>query len=216
MQVVPAPRAAREIGVVRPRALAGVPVGVGQRRPVVLADRVRLDEHVVPVLLGVARDPERQVAARAAGQVDRARQPLVRDVRDLRVRVVRARVRIERAARPHVLRGRPALELRVGLRGQDPAGRDERGAVVLVVRARSAERPRQAAERILDAQRRRRASRSPSCRRRRCRGTRRGSTAGSRPTAPRSRRPPCRGRTRARARGRTRTPGRTAGPRSCR
>ena len=40
--------------------LAGVSVRVGQRGPVVLADRVRLDEDEVPVRFGVVGRPERQ------------------------------------------------------------------------------------------------------------------------------------------------------------
>ena len=83
------PERAREAGV-----LARVAVDVGQRRPVVDAGGVRLDEEEVPVLLGVARDPERQPAT-GGGHVDRAHQPLERRLRD----VARARTGCRCAAR---------------------------------------------------------------------------------------------------------------------
>ena len=79
--------------------LAGVAVRVGQRGPVVLADRMGLDEDEVPVRFGVVGRPERQVWVRScadAGEIDRARQALVGDVRSVRVDVVAAGVRAER------------------------------------------------------------------------------------------------------------------------
>ena len=72
-----------------PGVLGGVAVEVGEGRPVVLADRVDLDEHEVPRVLGVAVDPERQLGA-AGGHADRARQALVRGVGRLRERELRA------------------------------------------------------------------------------------------------------------------------------
>ena len=57
--------------------LTGMPLQVGERGPVVLAGRSRLDKDEVPVLLGVARDPERQ--GRPAGRDrDRASESLER------------------------------------------------------------------------------------------------------------------------------------------
>ena len=94
------------------RVLAGVPVGVGQGRPVVLAGLVDLDEEEVPFGLGIAGDVERQ---RAAGgrDVDRAQQALVREVVDLRIRelgaVGRRREGREQAVVDRVGIGDPAL-----------------------------------------------------------------------------------------------------------
>jgi hypothetical protein len=63
--------------------LTGMPLQVGERGPVVLAGRSRLDKDEVPVLLGVARDPERQ--GRPAGRDrDRARESLERAFGPLR------------------------------------------------------------------------------------------------------------------------------------
>ena len=106
VQLEPARRAALA------RVLARVPVGIRQRRPVAAARRPRLDGEEVPVLLGVVRRPERQVAA-AGRHRDLAREPLVGHVGDLRVHVLVARVRIERSAGLVPARRRPARELRV-------------------------------------------------------------------------------------------------------
>ena len=77
--------------------LGGVPVGVRQRRPVVGADLVRLDEHEVPVRLGVvATIWNCSVPDGRAGQVDGAGEPLVGGVRLLAVDVPVAVERVER------------------------------------------------------------------------------------------------------------------------
>jgi hypothetical protein len=76
MELAPAARAARQIRIVRPGALARVPVGVRKRRPVVLPHGVGLDEREVPIGLRVARNPERQIGA-AGRDVDRPGQALV-------------------------------------------------------------------------------------------------------------------------------------------
>src|SRR4029079_9696994 len=76
----PATRAACHIVLVASGALAGVPVPVRECRPIVLADRVGLDEYEVPVGLGVARHPEREVATRLSGQIDRPGESLVSDI----------------------------------------------------------------------------------------------------------------------------------------
>ena len=74
---------------------AAVPVEVGQGRPVVGADGVGLDEHEVPVRLGLARDPEREgPAARRDG--DGAGEPLVGEVGGLGERELGSRARRDR------------------------------------------------------------------------------------------------------------------------
>ena len=57
-----------------PGSLVVWPFEVGQRRPVVGADRVRLDEHEVPVRLGVARDLNDSVAPPAGTAIVRMRR----------------------------------------------------------------------------------------------------------------------------------------------
>ena len=139
--------------------LPGVPVRVGQRRPVARARAVRverlgLDEHEVPIRLRVVRGPERQVAAGRASQVHRARQTLVRLIDVLRGHVPVARVRIERG----ITLGDPVSgllggELRIGLRLEDARGHQVRAgtdAVALLVaraRRRVVQRKRQVLER---------------------------------------------------------------------
>ena len=76
-----------------PGVLRRMAVRVRKGRPVVLAGRVRLDEHEVPVSLGVAVDPEREVRA-AGGHGDRALEPLVGRLALLRDRVLAAAVRL--------------------------------------------------------------------------------------------------------------------------
>ena len=71
------PERTRDAGV-----LTVVPIEIDQRRPVVLSDRVGLDEREVPRLLRVAGDPERQLPA-VVRHGDRVGQPLVRQVGDL-------------------------------------------------------------------------------------------------------------------------------------
>ena len=129
VQVTPAGRAALA------RRRGGVPVGVRQRRPVVAARGPRLDEHVVPVRLGVVRRPEGQRDGAGRRHRDLLGEPLVGHVRDLRVDVLVAVVRVERAARLVPAGRRPARELRELVGRQDAAGRDERRRVGLVVRA---------------------------------------------------------------------------------
>ncbi len=84
----PEPVGAHEAGV-----LAGVAVEVGQRRPVVLARRVGLDEREVPVGLGVAGDPERQLGALGRHR-DGAGQALVGRLGRLRQGELGARARL--------------------------------------------------------------------------------------------------------------------------
>ena len=102
------------------------PFGVGQRRPDVVArvgvvvEHVRLDHHVVPVLLEVGGELERQLTARLAGEVDGLAQPLVGAAVRVRGHVVLA---AERAERPGA-RAQPAREApRVGERRVLAAGR---------------------------------------------------------------------------------------------
>jgi len=72
--------------------LARVPVHVGKRRPVVRADRMRLDKHEVPFGLGIAIDRKRQRRpVRRNG--DRSGETLVRGISLLRERILLARAR---------------------------------------------------------------------------------------------------------------------------
>ncbi len=48
------------LGQLSPVLGGGVAVGIGQGRPVIRADGVRLDEDEVPVRFGVVGEPERQ------------------------------------------------------------------------------------------------------------------------------------------------------------
>ena len=66
-----------------------MPPDVGQGCPVIRARGARLDEGEVPVLLGVPGDPVGQL--RPSGRdADRSRQPLVAEIRDLRIQEVLA------------------------------------------------------------------------------------------------------------------------------
>ena len=146
-----------QVDPARGAALAGrrrrVPVGVRQRRPVVTAGRAGLHEQVVPLRLGVVRRPERHRPARRRHR-DLTGEPLVGDVRDLRVDVLRAGVRVERTAGLVVPRRGPALELLELVGRQDAAGREERRPPEGVAREDGiVEAPREAGERVGDAQR---------------------------------------------------------------
>src|SRR3990172_1136990 len=126
MQLPPASRAARQVWILRTSPLAGVSVQVRQSGPVLLSDCMRLSKHEVPVWLGVTGDPEGEVPRILPRQVNRTGKTLVRDVGNLRVHVIGARMRCERAARPIVLCGSRTRELWVIRDWQDAAGRDER------------------------------------------------------------------------------------------
>ena len=115
-------------GVLGLAALAGglarMAVRIRQCGPVVLAHGMRLDEQVVPIELGVVRRPEGHRRA-TGGHVDRVRQALERDIRDVRIRVEVTRVRRERPTRSVVVRGDLGRELRVVGCRQQAAGRQE-------------------------------------------------------------------------------------------
>ena len=117
--------------------------GNRQRDPVVLSDRVGLDEHEVPVGLRVVGDEERQLIV-VGCHGEGVHQTLIPDVGPLRVHVVRRAVRLVWAGDPRVpLPGRRARELWVGAGLQDAARGDERlRRRVPACRERLVDRPR--------------------------------------------------------------------------
>ena len=151
VQVAPAARARLVVAQV----VRGVPVQVGQRRPVILPDGVGLDDQVVEVLLEVEARPEGQ--SRAPGRhIDRVAQALVGLVRPLRPHERISGVRIEWTRQAaQILGRRPAVELREAVLRvgdlEEVAGRDERRVGVLVLSAvQTVDGPVQAAQRVVD------------------------------------------------------------------
>ena len=144
------------------------------------ADRVRLDEHVVPVLLGVVRGPERQVRG-LAGRSPSGRScasGACRPCRVLGVHVPTAGVRVERrAAREHPVGGLLAGELRVVVRAQDARrdqgvpGPDAADSLVAGALVRVVQRQRSTRRAGRQARTREARSRPRPARRRRCAGT---------------------------------------------
>ncbi len=110
---------------------------------------MRLDEHEVPIGLGVVRGAERQrriVARSHAREVDRPREALVCDVGHLRIDVPVSVEWLEWAGEAGVpCRRSVARELRIDVRLEQAARGDERRGMELVRRAvRAVEAPRHA------------------------------------------------------------------------